>query len=157
MGPLMKTFPDATIVVTHRDPVSVIQSAATMLAYGARMTHKAPRPDFYFEYWSDRIHRLLSASVHDRHLLPSDRTVDVLFHEFMAGDVETVERIYEVAGLPMTNEARAQIHAYLDAHPRGKEGQVVYDVRNDFHAEPADVRAPFDFYMNEFDVRAEVK
>jgi len=31
IGPLMKTFPDATIVVTHRDPVSVIQSAATIL------------------------------------------------------------------------------------------------------------------------------
>ena len=27
----------------------------------------------------------------------------------------------------------------------------------DFHAEPEEVRAPFDFYMNEFDVRAEVK
>jgi hypothetical protein len=32
IGPLMATFPDATIVVTHRDPVSVIQSAATMTA-----------------------------------------------------------------------------------------------------------------------------
>jgi hypothetical protein len=38
LGPLMATFPDATIVVTHRDPVSVIQSAITMLTYGARMT-----------------------------------------------------------------------------------------------------------------------
>jgi len=157
MGPLMQTFPDATIVVTHRDPVSVIQSAATILAYGARMTHTNPRPDFYFEYWCDRIHRLLSASVRDRHLLPSDRTVDVLFHEFMAGDVETVRRVYEVAGLPMTNEAGAQIDAYMAAHPRGKDGQVVYNIREDYHAEPAEVRAPFDFYMNEFDVRVEVK
>jgi hypothetical protein len=157
MGPLMATFPDATIVVTHRDPVSVIQSAATMLAYGARMTHTNPRPDWYFDYWSDRIHRLLSASVRDRHLLPSERTVDVLFHEFMANDIATVERIYEVAGLPMTTEARAQMDAYMEAHPRGKDGQVVYDVRKDFHADPAEVRAPFDFYMNEFDVRAEVK
>jgi len=157
IGPLMTTFPDATIVVTHRDPVSVIQSAATMLSYGARMTHTNPRPDWYFEYWSDRIHRLLSASVRDRHLLPSDRTVDVLFHEFMADDVATVERIYEVAGLPMTNDARGQIEAYLAAHTRGKDGQVVYDVRKDFHADPLEVRAPFDFYMNKFDVRAEVK
>ena len=35
IGPLMTTFPDATIVVTHRDPVSVVQSSITMLTYGA--------------------------------------------------------------------------------------------------------------------------
>lgn len=157
IGPLMETFPDATIIVTHRDPVSVIQSSATMLAYGARVTYTSPRPEWYLEYWSDRIRRLLEASVRDRHLLPSDRTVDVLFHEFMADDLATLERIYDVAGLPMTDAARAQINAYLAAHPRGRDGQVVYDLRADFDATPDDLRAPFDFYLNEFDVRLEVK
>jgi hypothetical protein len=57
----------------------------------------------------------------------------------------------------MTNESRAQIKAYLEAHPRGKDGQVVYDLRGDFDAKPEDVRAPFDFYLNHFDVRLEVK
>jgi hypothetical protein len=156
LGPLTETFPDATIIVTHRDPVSVIQSAATMLTYGARVTYTSPRPEWYLEYWSDRIRRLLEAFVRDRHLLP-DRSIDVLFHEFMADDVATVERIYEVAGLPMTNESRVQIHAYLDAHPRGVDGQVVYDLRNDFDAKPEDVRAPFDFYLSQFDVALEVK
>ena len=89
--------------------------------------------------------------------MPSERTIDVLFHEFMADDVGMVEKIYELAGLPMTNEARGHIDAYMEAHPRGKDGQVVYDVRKDFHAEPAEVRAPFDFYMDRFDVRVEVK
>ncbi len=157
IGPLMETFPNATIVVTHRDPVSVVQSSATMLAYGARMMYRTPRPEWYLEYWTDRVHRLLEASVRDRHLLPADRTIDVLFHEFMADDVATVERIYEVAGLPMTDEARAQIDTYMAEHPRGKEGQVVYDLRADFDATPESVRAPFDFYLNEFDVRIEVK
>ena len=83
--------------------------------------------------------------------------IDVLFHEFMADDIATVERIYEVAGLPMTNESRAQIQAYLDAHPRGVDGQVVYDLRNDFDTKPEDVRSPFDFYLNQFDVRLEVR
>ena len=153
----MATFPDATIVVTHRDPVSVIQSAITMLTYGARMTYTKPRPEFYLDYWTDRIRRLLDTSVRDRHLLPSDRTVDVLFHELMSDDMGTVERIYEVAGLEMTNEARAQIAGYIADHPRGKDGQVVYDLRKDFDADPADVRSGFDFYLDKFDIRKEVK
>ena len=157
IGPLMSTFPDATIVVTHRDPVSVIQSAATMLTYGARMSYRTPRPEWYLDYWTDRIRRLLEASVRDRHLISEDRSVDVLFHEFMADDFGTVERIYEVAKLEMTVEARSQIQAYLDAHQRGKEGQVVYDLRGDFGAEPKEVRAGFDFYLKQFAVREEVK
>ena len=157
MGPLMATFPDATIAYTHRDPVSVIQSAITMITYGARMNYTNTRPDWYLEYWHDRVRRLLEASVRDRHLLPSDRTVDVLFHEFMADDVATVEKIYEVAGLPMTNDARGQIDDYMTAHPRGKGGQVVYDLRKDFGADPAELRKAFDFYFDAFDVRVEVK
>jgi Sulfotransferase family len=157
IGPLMATFPDATIVVTHRDPVSVIQSAATMLAYGARMTYRSPKPEWYLEYWHDRVKVLLEASVRDRHLLPSDRTVDVLFHEFMANDKATVERVYETAGLPMTPIASEQIDAHLEHHPRGKEGQVIYDLRRDFGANPAELRKAFDFYFNEFDIREEVE
>jgi hypothetical protein len=155
LGPLLATFPDATIVVTHRDPVAVIQSTITMLTYGARNSYRTPRPEWYRDYWSDRIRRLLEASVRDRKLLPAGRTVDVLFHEFMADDLATVERIYEAAGLPMTDAARGQIQAYLREHPRGKEGQVVYDLRRDFDAEPAELRRPFGFYLDRFPVRVE--
>src|SRR4029453_7897134 len=113
LGPLLATFPDATIAVTHRDPVSVVQSAATMLAYGARINYRTPRPEWYLEYWTDRIRRLLEASVRDRALLPVGRTVDVLFPEFLADDLATVERIYEGAGLPMTDAPRGQSAAHL--------------------------------------------
>lgn len=158
IGPLMKTFPDATIVVTHRDPVSVLQSAATMQAYAARTSYESTDPEWYLAYWHDRIRRLLEASVRDRHLLPKDRTVDVYFDQFMKDDVGTVERIYRVADLPMTKEARAQIAAYLAAHPRGKEGQVVYDLRKDFGADPAELRRAFDFYFAAFpELKIEVR
>jgi hypothetical protein len=156
LGPLLATFPDATVVVTHRDPVSVVQSAATMMTYAARMGYRRSRPDFYIDYWTDRIRGLLEASVRDRHLVPEGRSTDVLFHEFMGDDVATVERIYEVAGLAMTDEARRQIVAYRDAHPRGLDGQVVYDLRGDFDVTPEEVREQFGFYFDRFPVSAEV-
>src|SRR5207249_4582133 len=156
LGPLLTAFTDAPVVVTHRDPVSVVQSSATMLTYGARMSYRHTRPDFYVDYWTHRIRRLLEASVRDRHVVPESRSIDVLFHEFMADDLAMVERIYDVADLPMTDAARAQITAYRDLHPRGKEGQVVYDLRADFGVTPDEVRKPFAFYFDRFPVRQEV-
>jgi hypothetical protein len=157
LGPLLKTFPDATVVVTHRDPVSVVQSAATMMAYAARMSYRTPEPDYYLSYWTDRLRRLLEASLRDQHLVPRHRREDVLFHEFMADDFATVERIYKVAGLAMTDKARTQIRSYLTDHLRDKEGQVVYDLRADFGAQPDEVREHFGFYHDAVAVQVEVQ
>ena len=156
LGPLLTVFPDATIVVTHRDPVAVIQSTITMLTYGSRTGYRSPRPEWYRDYWSDRIHRLLEASVRDRHLLPEGRTVDVFFHEYMADEMGTLQRVYDAAGIEFDEQARSDSAAYQAAHPRGKEGKVVYDLRGDFSVTPEELRQPFGFYFDRFPVRIEV-
>jgi hypothetical protein len=157
IGPLLTTFPDATIVVTHRDPVAVVQSTATMLCYGARTAYRTPRPDWYRDYWTDRIGRLLDASLRDHHLLPEGRTVDVFFHEYMADEMGTLQGIYDCAGIDLTDQARTEIGAYQAAHPRGKQGRVVYDLRRDFSVTPEEVRSRFGAYLDRFPVQIEVQ
>jgi len=155
LGPLMHTFPDATVAITHRDPVSVIASAVTMLAYGDRVRRSRVDPPAVAAYWIDRIEHLLRACVSDRDQLPADRSIDVLFHEFMLDDVATVERIYELAGLPMTPEARAMLGHYLQANPRGKHGRIVYDLKGDFGVDRDELRERFAFYFDRFAVQPE--
>lgn len=158
LGPLLATFPDATIVVTHRDPVAVVQSTITMNTYGARTTYRSPRPEWYLDYWTDRIGRLLDTSLRDRHLLPPERTIDVYFHEYMHDEMGTIATIYGAAGIELTDRARSEIAAYQAAHPRSRGGQVAYDLRGDFHTTPEAVRARFGAYFDHFDnVRIEVR
>jgi hypothetical protein len=152
---LLATFPDATFAVTHRDPVSVIQSAITMLAYGDRMRRTAIEPEALAAYWIDRVDHLLRACVRDRDLLPSDRTVDVVFDEFMADDVGMVERIYERTDLPMTPATRKQLDRYMAENPRGKHGRIAYDLAGDFGVTAAAVRSRFDYYFDRFAVPVE--
>jgi hypothetical protein len=157
LAPLLGTFPDATIVVTHRDPVAVAQSAMTMTCYGARTAYRSTRPEWYRDYWTDRVGRLLDASLRDREVLPPQRSVDVLFHEYMADETGTLERVYECAGMELTDQARAEVAAYQRAHPRGKEGRVAYDLRRDFSTTPGELRSRFGPYLDRFDVRIEVQ
>ena len=154
---LHKVFPDATIAITHRDPVSVIQSAATMVAYGQRTSRKHVDLDGVIGYWSDRVAHLLEACATDRHKIPEAQSIDVLFHEFMADDMAMVEKIYRKAGLEMTEEARGQLRRFLEEHPRGKHGRIVYDLREDFGVEPTQLRERFAFYFDRFPVRVEVE
>jgi hypothetical protein len=156
LGPLMTTFPDATVVLTHRDPVAATQSAVTMNAYSARTTFKEPDVDAICEYWTDRIGRLLRAGVRDLATIPAGQRFDVHFADFMADDVRMVEAIYAHIGIEMTPAARRRIESHMAAHPRGKYGEVSYDLRGDFGIDPADMRRRFDFYLEAFSVAPEV-
>lgn len=153
--PLMEVFPDATVAFTHRDPVAVIQSAVTMLAYGDRLRRHSIDPAQLVAYWIDRVDRLLRACVRDRDTVAADRSIDVLFHEFVTSDVATVQRLYDRAGVEMTPEARGQLNSYVADNSRGKRGQIVYDLKGDFGVTPAEVRERFAFYFERFPVRPE--
>jgi len=149
---LHRVFPDATIAITHRDPVSAIQSAVTMLAYGDRMRRKQVRLDELLAYWTDRIEHLLRACVRDRGSLAGDRSIDVPFHEFIEDDVGWVEKIYDKAGLELDDAARARFEAFVRANSESY-GRVVYDLKNQFNADPRTLRERFAFYYETFSVQ----
>ena len=126
-GPLLATFPDATVVVTHREPVAVTASMATMVAYSARLALAQPDPVDIGQYWGDRVEHLLDACVRDRDLLPADQTLDVRFDDFMADDLAMARRVEDLAGLPPDDAATAAIADYVATHPRGRHGTVEYE------------------------------
>jgi sulfotransferase family protein len=152
-----KVFPDATIAITHRDPVSVIQSASTMMAYGQRMSRTTIDPPAIADYWSDRVVNLLESCARDRNQLPQAQSIDVPFHEFMADDYGTVEKIYAKAGLGMTDEASSQLKGFIASHKRGKHGHIIYKLKEDFGVDPNELRRRFDFYFDQFPVKPESK
>ena len=150
LGALLHTFPDATIALTLRDPVAVLQSAITMLAYGDRMRRVEVDAPGLAEYWVDRVERLLRAAVRDAHLISVDQRVDVEFGEFMQDDLAMAAKILQTAGMELTDTARAELEGYLAGNPRGKDGRVVYDLRRDFGLDPDDLYQRFEFYFDAF-------
>jgi hypothetical protein len=148
-GPLRETFPDATFVVTHREPVAVVTSMATMAAYTARMYHDPVDPALFGRYWAERLEVMLGACVRDRELLPSPQTIDVRFGEFMADDVAMVRRIYELADQPFTDDVQAAMKAYMVEHPQGRHGRVDYHAE-DVGLDRADLARRFGFYADRF-------
>jgi hypothetical protein len=153
---LLDTFPDATFVVTHRDPVSVTASLATMVAYSARTSHAHVDPHRIGSYWADRIERMLRQCVDDRDALPAGQTIDVRFDDFMADDMAMVERIYDVAGLPMASSGRDAMNRFVAEHPRGRFGTVRYDLAQ-VGLDRDERRAALKFYVDRFGVSIEAR
>ncbi len=153
---LTATFPDATVAFTHRDPVAVIQSAITMMAYADRLRRRTIDPEWLVTYWSDRVHRLLSACVRDRELVPAARSVDISFHQLGGNEIAVLSSLYERAGVELTPGVRKRFEQYVGDNPRGKHGHIRYDLQRHFGVTPEELRSRFDFYFDRFDVRPEV-
>jgi hypothetical protein len=152
--PLTTVFPDATVIITHRDPVAVIQSALTLLAYWDRIRRTEQDLPGLAKLWIWRIEKMLQAAVRDRDKLPEGQVVDVIFHEYMADQEGLVKRIYRTAGLDLTPEAEARISAYLAANRRGRHGAVQYDLPQ-FGVDVGELRERFQFYYDRFPVQKE--
>jgi hypothetical protein len=153
-GALYATFPDATFVVTHRDPVSVTASMVMMLAYTARLSRDTVDVAGIGHYWSDRLERMLRQCATQRDLLPEAQSIDVRFDQFMADDLAMVERIYDLAGQPLDHTAQAAMAAFMDEHPRGRHGTVEYNL-GEFGLDPEELRATFAFYSERFGLTSE--
>jgi hypothetical protein len=146
---LAEVFPDATVVVTHRDPASVVVSLATMIAYTSRMWATTPDPSTIGRYWADRIEVMLRACVGDRAVFGPERSIDVRFDEFMADDIAMVRKIYALAGQPFDDRAERSLQEYMAGHERGRLGRIDYRAA-DVGLDTAELRERFAFYTERF-------
>jgi hypothetical protein len=147
---LLDCFPDATLVVTHRDPVAVFTSWATMLTYAARFSRSPVDVQETAAYAQLLMKLLLDGLVRDKSAIPEDRSEHVYFHEFMADDWGTLARIYQRAGLSFTDDTRDSMRRYIEEHPRGRHGKILYDLKEDFGIERESVYAVFENYLEAF-------
>jgi hypothetical protein len=155
LGDLMSVFPDATVVCTHRDPVAVVKSMVTMLAYTARMSRDPERIADVGVYWADRMARMFRGMGEQRHLVPDAQSVDVRFSDFMADDLGTVRAIYELADHPWGADTESVMRRYMDEHPRGVHGSVSYHIEEDFGIDVDALRDELQFYVDRFGVEIE--
>ncbi len=127
---LGRVFPDAHLILVHRDPAHVLASVA-------RLTEllRAPFTDAIDRHaigrkvasdWQDGMRRMV-AMADDPGFPLRGRLVHVHYGALVAEPVRTAERIYETLGLPLTDEARACMQAHRERAPRGGYGVNRYE------------------------------
>lgn len=155
LAPLKAAFPDATLVINHRDPVAVLRSLTTMLGYCDRIRRDPVDPPALARLWANRIERLLRACIDQREAWGPDQSIDLLFHEYMGDQEGVLRQVYEMADLELTPEAEAALLGYLSENPRNKHGKVIYDLEGVFEVDAKALREQFAFYYDRFPVKQE--
>lgn len=149
----MDVFPQATIIQTHRNPVTSVASGAS-LARMARLPYEGPQTSVSaaarreVELWGEGIDRAMAVREHY-----PDRYVDVYFSDFASRPMATIESIYERSGLALSDEARRRMLAWVAENPQHKHGEHRYSLDGTGVTED-DIRRRFAPYIDHYRLAA---
>jgi hypothetical protein len=155
---LLAVYPDARIVQTHRDPLTVMASSASILYATAWVRSDEVDAERILSWFSgEACAYLLDGAVRLRdsgHVDPA-QFFDVRYHDLMSDPVGTIGNLYERFGLHLSDRTAASIRAYLEAKPKGKHGAHRYSFA-DTGFDRERERARFAAYQERYGVPSEV-
>ena len=142
-------FPDACMIITHRNPLEAVSSYSSMMAAMMKEREFDTRElgRVVMEYLAKKV----ESSLKQREHIDSARILDLQFNDFVADSVGFVHGIYDYFKLPMSTTAEKQIAQYAADHPMGKHGKHEYDLEQ-FGLSEKQVLERFAFYIERFNV-----
>jgi hypothetical protein len=152
------TYPDARVVMTHRDPLRVIGSLADTMAtlhwmHSDRVAH-AELVEFLCMGVEIQMNGV--TEMRDSGSLPSEQITDVVYKDLIADPIGTVTRIYATWGRTLSDQALDRLHTYVAARHLNR-GAGVHDYRfEDTGLDLAEHRALVADYQERFAVPSEV-
>ncbi|MCM4083121.1 sulfotransferase family protein [Paractinoplanes hotanensis] len=149
LGDLLAEYPDATVVVMHRDPVVTVGSTCLLCesVRGAR-SHDIDRLDIGRQ-WSAATAEGISRHERARAAHPAAAFLDVRYADLMTDPAGAVERVCAALGVPFGEPDRAAVTAHLRANPQHGTGTYRYRAA-DYGLEDALADGPFEQYRTRF-------
>jgi hypothetical protein len=152
---LFASYPDAGVIFTHREPLEVSPSLASLttvlrrtfsdtvdpIAIGKEMT----------ERWTDGIYRALRDR--DAGCAPPARFFDVRYVDLTRDPIGTVRRIYTHYELPFMDVAEQRMRRFLADNPKDKHGKHRYSLA-DFGLERERESERYRVYRERFGLQA---
>jgi hypothetical protein len=127
---LFALYPDARVVVTHRDPLKILPSVTSILYSTAFVRSDAVDPAAMLGWFTGETCRgLLDGMTAFRAsgAVAKRQFHDLRYAELVAKPLEAIAALYDAFGLRLSAEAEARMRAYLAAKPKGKHGAHRYD------------------------------
>jgi hypothetical protein len=128
LGALLRRYPRARVIQTHRDPLKVVASMASHATVLRRAFSDSADPLEIAADWADRWGRALDGFLAVRDRAPPDQFLDVNYQDIERAPIESVERVYAFLGWPLTDMARSAMQAFLSANPKNKHGVHRYSL-----------------------------
>jgi hypothetical protein len=147
---LIDTFPDVSVVWSHRNPLACTASICSMTHLLMKDQVDMPKEvlgPIVMDFYATSLERGLAV----RDQSDPARFIDVNHDDFVGDSLGTVGRIYEHFGLPIGDDAAASLKAHIEANPKGRHGKHEYNL-DDWGLTADDVAKRFEPYVERFEI-----
>jgi len=151
---LTAVYPDARLVLLHRDPVVLCASVCSLIDTLSGTFSDADHRRYIAEHWTAMLETSVRRIDAFRDAHPEHPILDVQYDDLTLAPVETVAGIYDAIGDSLAEEARTAIESYVAANGRAKFGVHGYDLA-EFGLDAAEVAERFASYVARYDISHE--
>lgn len=150
---LLKVYPDARLVLTHRDPLTATGSFCGIISQGHGSVGEVDA-----EYIGENC--LYQAAEHANRVMDfrdkhgEDRVIDVHYADLMNDPISAMRKLYTSLGDDFTEAAESGMQTWLDDNPQNKFGKHEYNLEK-FGLSVEKVKPAFERYLSRYDVEPE--
>jgi hypothetical protein len=154
---LTAEYPDARIVVTHRDPHKTVASSASLSLTARPESLTRSRSDlhgYFGALWLEILGTMVDRLIEFRARRGDAGFADLHYLDFVRDPIAAVRGVYAHFSEALSGEAEAAMRRHLAASPQGRYGKHAY-TGADFGLRRAAVDERFRAYCERFGVEAE--
>jgi hypothetical protein len=153
---LLSVYPDADIVVTHRDPLKVLPSCSSFAQVLRRpftnhLDAEALRSDVNLR-WEESIRLLMRLRAGGQGA--RNHFHDVMYPDLMGDPMAVVRDIYRRLERELTADAASAMQHFVKANPKNKNGEHRYSLEQ-FGFDEKTERGRFQFYTDHYGIAPE--
>ena len=154
---IIKVYPDAKFIWTHRDPVKAFASAVDLV--GALFHIKTDHPfiggslAMFTDVAPNAAMMNLGVDLLENGTIRKEQMCNIQYVDFVADPVACIEQIYRQFNFVMTTDARAAMQKFMADNPRSSRPKHEYDVGSNEAINTG--RALFKRYQDYFSVSNE--
>ena len=151
---LLRVFPDARLIFTHRDPVKLVGSAASLAWNQTIIYSNKTNPRDLGREWLRKTLLKVQRMQEARRSIPDSDMIDVHYDDMDRDWFGTMKRVYEFLSLDI-GPAVPAMKQYLSRSKRLKRRPHKYSLA-EFGIADGEVRERFSNYSRTFDIASEV-
>lgn len=146
---VIEVFPEAKIVMTHRDPLATVPSYCSMEHSLYQMVSDRVDPTSVAAFWVPRLAELLDRFMAVRGQVAGQNFIDVRYADLLGDPIGEGTRVLEASGIAVTDAVRAGMAEWIEANKREDRAPHKYALE-DFDLVRSDVEQRFAAYRAAF-------
>lgn len=151
---LFSVFPDAKVIITHRDPSRTVASFCSMMAHSRVMFSDRVDPNEIGQQFSAKAIRAVERSMDARNRLPSSSFLDVQYQDVVSDPLKEIRRVYDFIGMDLSPSTQSKMRQWLATNSQTKHGVHGYRLE-DFGLSRESLAPHFETYRARYGVPSE--